>query len=77
MEDLVDRTVHPPKKRLRVTAPGEDLVRLPWPARAALVLLAVFWVSVPLAGFLVAEAAGGLAGLALASLVVAYLLGSE
>lgn len=59
---------------------GEAVGRLSWPATVALVLLGVFWVSVPVTGLLVALAprwAGVPGGFAVASLVVAWLLGSD
>lgn len=79
MEDLVDRKVHPPRRRIatKETA-GEGL---PWPTKAALVLLGVFVVALPMAGILgplLGLWAGlGCLGLAASSLTASILLGSE
>lgn len=89
MEDLVDRDVHPPVRRIKTD--GEEPDRPPrlreawpffsWTTRAALVLLAVFVVATSLAGLLgplLGLWAGlGLAGLALSSLVASILLGAS
>ena len=80
IEDLVDRTAHPPRRQI-ATVPEVETPPLHWTSKAALVLMAVFIVSTALAGFLgpiLGLWAGlGFGGLALSSLIVAYLLGAE
>lgn len=60
---------------------GEPRSPLSWAAKTSLGLLAVFWTALPIAGLLVAVAGPEWAlcplGLAVASLVVAWLLGAE
>lgn len=79
MEDLVDRKVHPPRRRIATT--GATKEGLPWPTRAALVLLGIFVVALPMAGILgplLGLWAGlGCLGLAASTLVASILLGSE
>lgn len=81
MEDRVDRTLHPPRQKIRTKGNGVEVVRIPWYATTALVALAVFWVALPAAGVLGALWGGwaALAGLGLAasSIIVSYFLGSE
>lgn len=83
VEDRVDRKAHPPRRVLPTTT--EDGPRqwkdLHWTTKLALAALAVFWASVPTAGF-VAAALGwmwglGFVGLAGSSLVVSLLLGGD
>lgn len=79
VEDLVDRRAHPPRRPIRTTT--DQQTRPHWTTLVALSALGTFWLCLPLAGLLgplVGLHAGlGLLGLAVSSLVVAYLLGSE
>lgn len=81
MEARVDVDRHPPRGRIRTVKAGETVEAVSWNVRAALVLLGVFVLALPLAGLLVAVAGPewGLAplGLAVSTLVAAYLLGNE
>lgn len=81
MEERVDVERHPARGRIRTVHEGEAPQAVSWNVKAALVLLAVWVVSLPLAG-LVAALAGpwwALAplGLAASSLTAAHLLGDE
>ena len=80
MEDMVDVAAHPPKRKLRTIEAQETDARLHWTTLVAIVALVLFWVSSGPAALLVAMGAPigyGLAGLAVSSLVVAYLMGAE
>lgn len=82
LEDRVDREVHPP--RAVISTEGEDgttTQAIHWSTKLALVLLAVFWVALPVAGLLgpLLGLWAGLAllGLAASSLTASILLGAE
>lgn len=81
LEDLVDKTVHPPRRQIGTVQGGVETPPLHWTSKASLVLMAVFIVSTALGGFLgplLGLWAGlGFGGLAVSSIVVAYLLGAE
>lgn len=81
MEDLVDIGVHPPPREIRTASTEDERPPLHWTQRAALVLLAVFGLALPLAGFL-GPVAGlsiglGLLGVAVAALTASILLGAS
>lgn len=80
LEDLVDKSAHPPRRQIG-TSPDVETPPLHWTSKASLALLAVFVVASTLAGFLgpiLGLWAGlGFGGLALSSLIVAYFLGAE
>lgn len=80
MEERVDRRRHPARRSIP-TKHERNRERLPWHLRLSLVLLAVAWASLPLAGLLgplLGPAAGlALGGLFVSSLIVSWLLGAE
>jgi hypothetical protein len=81
MEALVDTERHPPRRKIRTVPEGETLEGVSWNVKAALVLLAVFVLALPVAGLLAAVAGPwwSLAplGLAASSLTASLLLGNE
>lgn len=87
LEERVDRVKHPPRQPLPLDGEGAAEKRawswkdLDPAARAALIALAVFWVALPLAGFLGPMLGWpwglGFLGLAASSLKIALLLGSD
>lgn len=78
--EMVDREKHPPR-RMIPTRGDRESASIHWTTVLALVLLGVFVVALPLAGFLGVidgrPAGAGFLGLALSALTAAYLLGSE
>lgn len=78
---MVDVTAHPPKRKIRTVEADETAPsKLHWTTVVAIVALVLFWTASGPAALLVAMGAPigyGLAGLAVSSLVVAYLMGAE
>ncbi len=82
METLVDVERHPARGKIRTVAEGEtETMAVSWNVKAALVLLGVFVLALPLAGLLAALAgpwwALGPLGLAVSALTASLLLGAE
>lgn len=81
MEDRVDQAVHPLPPTIPTSPVEDEATGIHWTTRAALILLAVFVLALPLAGVLgplLGLSWGlGLLGLAVSTLTASILLGAE